>query len=668
MPLPKWESAEEEMEYRNNFFGMIGGGQPNQVMDAMTDPRSMELVGSMAPAEFTKYFLLLSKEHFVEPYRRLHHTLHHWGVLMQGLRTLEAVFDDFTRNLLTIIQYRVAGGNPPQLDEYTHLLDCARAMGNGPLADELWNAMDANEIRPDTTCYNHYMAAKVWDHCFVGKESYNLRILPHTYWKRRKEIPSPGWRGYGTAQNSIRKVILDRFYEMNEDGLDGDEQTYINIFIAACRVGDNIAAQNVLKTVWNVDVEHLMEESDNSLLPPVTEFEPGDPLYPTEKLLFAVAHGFGNNSDIHAAIRTVDFIAFAYGLKIPTDVWYELFERTYALSKGYSRRQAEEGRMGGVPREMVHGMFEKITTEHNVPVTLQMYRFTTQAHIRDGNLEMCKRDMRKAYDILSETRAKRKEARDTVMHYLQPALDTMRPPADEKSPSRKVVRRPRTECQPPDMSLLQCSRLAEAIHRYDLLRLEVFQQIYLLQRIAFAVVRKRGWHWRDTDIRTWELQERPKIQEEWKDFIPGNFIYEYNNGETGTVEFWGTTRPNSRYLSRFGRIPARRIPGHPELFHPVEDKILDDKAFWQLLLKEYPGLDVTISPLNRLYSFQTEHSDELKEKLRKFQTWIEYPEEHPLSRENNPDGGLYGRLIALDLEIAPERSIFWRDGDPWLSA
>jgi hypothetical protein len=36
----------------------------------------------------------------------------------------------------------------------------------------------------------------------------------------------------------------------------------------------------------------------------------------------------------------------------------------------------------------------------------------------------------KAYDVLSQTRAKRKEARDAVMQCLQPVLDSMRPPAN----------------------------------------------------------------------------------------------------------------------------------------------------------------------------------------------------------------------------------------------
>lgn len=148
--LPEWTSPEEEARYRAYFFRVIENGQPNQVREAMADPRSVELVGSLPSTVFIEALHLLSPAHFVIPYRDLHHTLHGWGVLMLGLKTLEAVFDDFTRDLLTIIQYRTVAGYPPQLAEYTHLFDCAQAMGNGPLINALWDGMYANDVTPDT--------------------------------------------------------------------------------------------------------------------------------------------------------------------------------------------------------------------------------------------------------------------------------------------------------------------------------------------------------------------------------------------------------------------------------------------------------------------------------------------------------------------------------------
>ncbi|KAJ5952498.1 uncharacterized protein N7479_010911 [Penicillium vulpinum] len=663
VPLPRWSSLAEEERYRANFFQALENGQPNQVLEAMADPRSVELVGSLPPTVFIEAFHLLSPAHFVIPYRDLHHTLHGWGVLMQGLKTLEAVFDDFTRDLLTIIQYRSEAGQPPQLAEYTHLLDCAQAMGNGPLINALWDGMHASNVTPDTACYNHYMSALVWNHCYVGKEAYNTRIIPYTYKKRRMVDPNPGWRGYGTAWNSVKGTVLDIFSHMCQDGLSGDEQTYINILLASSRVGDKKATMNILKTVWNVDVDAILAESDNSKLPPVTPYDTWSGLYPSESLLFAVAHAFGTNNDTHAAMRTVEFIASSYHIPISGKVWSELLERTFTLSKEHKRRQAEDGRIGQVPRDMVRDMFQVLTTDYNVPATLQMYRYMTQTNKLDGDLEACKRDMRKAYDVLSQTRIKRKEARDAVMQCLQPVLDSMRPLADGKE-AQDPIKYQRSHARILDLSLLQCPLLAEAIHTYDLLRLEVFQQIYQLQRIAHSMIITPEWS--GISVQAWELQERPKLLEEWKDFLPARHRCEYRDGEVGTVDFKGYTNSKSRYMSQHGRIHARRIPDGPELFRPVEPKILDDRIFWDLLLYEYPQLDTSISPISRIYSFQTEHSQELKEKIEKLNTRVEYPEEHHLSQENNPSAGFYSRIHAVGLDAKPHNSIFWEDSNPWV--
>ncbi|KAJ5812699.1 hypothetical protein N7447_009722 [Penicillium robsamsonii] len=661
--LPEWTSPAEEARYRADFFRALENGQPNQVLEAMVDPRSVELVGLLPPTVFIEALHLLSPANFVIPYRDLHHTLHGWGVLMDGLKTLEAVFDDFTRDLLTITQYRSAAGCPPQLAEYTHLLDCAQAMGNGPLVNALWDGMDANGVTPDTACYNHYMSGRNWDHCYVGKEAYNTRITPYSYKKRRMVDPSPGYRGYGTAWNSVKGTVLDIFSQMSQDGLSGDVQTYTNVLLASARVGDTEATKNILKTVWNVDVDAILAENDNSMLPPVTPYETWSGLYPTEGLLFAIAHAFGTTNDIHAAMRTVEFMASSYNITISDKIWSELLERTFTLSKVHRRRQAEDGRVGQVPRDMVRDMFQILTTEYNVPATLQMYRYMTQTNKLDGNLEACKRDMRKAYDILSQTRAKRKEARDAVIKCLQRVLDSMRPPAKVRRKFKDQIRHQRENGVEPDLSLFHCPLLAEAINAYDLLRLEVYQQIYQMQRIAYSMIITKQWS--DISLKVWELQERPKLLEEWKDFLPERNSYAYRDGEVGTVDFEGQTTAKSTHMSQHGRIHARRIPDGSELFCPAEPKVLDDRIFWEILLYEYPQLDPAIWPLSRIYTFQTKRSKELKQKLNKLNTRIDYPDDHHLSQKNNPAVGFYSRINALGFDAKPQNSIFWRDGNPW---
>jgi hypothetical protein len=525
-------------------------------------------------------------------------------------------------------------------------------MGNAPLADEIWDSMYDHQVIPDTACFNHFMGATIWDHCYVGKERFNLQINPDSYKKRRMNQPNVGWQGYGTAEHSVRKVIMNIFSDMTQIGLSGDEQTYINIIVAAGRVGDKDAVYNVLQAVWNVDVRALMAEKDNSKVPQVTQYETWSGLYPTERLLFAVAHVFGATCDIHAAIRTIDFLSSSYDIPISHEVWHELLERTFVLTKTHQGKQAELDRWGTVPKEMVYQVFETMTAEpYNVPPTVKAYRMLSQTSAFLGNFKKCQSEIRQAHDVYSKTLAKRKEARDMVMQCLQPILNDMRQKADNGYSD------PQT-----DPLLFQCPLLAEAIHIYDILRLEVYQQLAQLKRIAKTISSKKEWQ--DFSVHTWERRVRPKFHEEWKDFLADFPEFECN--EAGKIRFEDYYCYRPRNEIRQGLISVRRLPGHAELFTPVEEHVLDDNTVWKVLLEQWPGLDPSVSPINRLYSFQVPPSKSLIAKLKKLHCRFDVPSDFPVAAGNNATGGFYARLVRQGLLMNTHRTPYWRDGNHWL--
>ncbi|KAJ5433021.1 uncharacterized protein N7458_012177 [Penicillium daleae] len=661
--FPTWESPEQEHEYAEKFIRVLENGQPDQVMKAMTDPRSAGLVGSLPQTVFLEALHLLSPTHFVEPFRDLHHPIHSWAVLVNGLRRVEEVFDTFVSNLFTVTRYRTVSGQTLQLGEFTHLLDCARAMGNGVLADQVWDTMAKMDVIPDTVCYNHYMEAKIWDHCYAGREAYRMRVSPQSYRKRRSEEPVQGWQGFGTAQRSVRKFVLRIFGEMQAEGHLGDERTYINLFLAAARVGHDRAMKHILKEVWNIDAEALKLEPDNSKLPPVTPYDPWSALHPTENLLFAVAHGLGVNNDIAGAIRTVQFIASSYNIPIPAKVWHELFERAYVLSR--QRWSASDtaktenytewaNTIGRVSVDLVRSVFETMTSDpYNVTPTLQEWRFMINTSIDNGRLEDCKDYIRGAYNLLEETRKKQAEARALVMRCLAPALEA-------------AERQMRQGATMPDPELFRSPILAEAIQTYDIVRLEVWQQVYLLQRILFLVLRVPSW--KDISDKEWHLQERPKMLEEWTDFVPSKIQLFYGE-ETGFIDMVGAKGFGSRsYKVGPKDIPVRRQSDQKDLFDPGPWPAWDEQSKWNDLVVRHFYLDRTAAPLDRLFKFQLPQSAEFYEAVRKMRnTWTEYPEDHELSTNKNPHGGFYGRLAALGmLKPRENNSVFLLDDQSWI--
>lgn len=642
IPKPKWHAREEELEYTLEFYRVLDMGQPDQVMATMTDPRSTQLVGSLPQTVFIEALHRLSPVHFVEPFRDLHHSLHSWGSLVQGIKRAEEHFDQFVRNLFTIVRYRTSGPHPLELAEYTHLLDCARSMGNGPFADDLWMSMNRDNVTPDSTCYNHWMEATVWDHCYTGNEAYHLRALPRNYRKRRMDKANPNWRGYGTAKHSVRREVLLMFEEMTHAGHAPDERTYINVMLASARTGHNSGMRDVLQTVWNVDIDALKETSDYSTLPPPTPYPKSSALYPTENLLFAIAHAFGTNNDILGAVQVIQFLSANYNIKIPAKVWHELLERAFVLSRvNPGIHNYYENELGKVSADVVRSIFETMTSKpHNTETTGPTWRFMLKTAYAFGTLEECRSYLHRAYKVLMTTRRQQETARKLVCRLLDPILSTPVGKGELKRANPDLIKNP---------------LLAEAINLYDIRRLELYQQSQLLRRSAFTIVVKKKWE--EVPDQSWLYQERPRMLEEWQDFLPKRFQFHYGD-DSGVVEFHGRTSFSNRHWKPGPCVAVRRNtedtkPG----IVPEGLEFLKEEGRWAYLKEHYPWLDTTAKPLSTLFTFQVELSDDLKAKIHKLrEAWVEYPEDHPLATS-----GFYGRIVALNMEKPIERDLFLLD-------
>ncbi|KAJ5697558.1 hypothetical protein N7488_011242 [Penicillium malachiteum] len=623
----------------------------------LMDPRSEELVGSLPQTIFIEALHLLSPAHFVEPFRSLHHPLHPWSTLLHHVKRAEEVFDDFVRSLYTIVGYRVAAGNVLGLAEYTHLLDCAKSMGNGPFAEDLWLSMKQDKVEPDGTCYNHYIGAKVWDHCYVGEEAYHLRILPTSYKKRRMREQNIGWRGYSTGKLSIRRITLEAFREMRKAGYLPDERTYINVMVASARTGHIRAVNHLLQTVWNIDVEALKETADHSKLPPATAYEPWSAIHPTKELLFAVVHAFGTNSDIAGAVHTIQFISTSYDIPIPPEVWHELFERAYVLSRV---RKPSEGRyyentVGKISSELVEQIFKTMTSEpYNVVPRLQTLRFMMRIAIDKGSLKECRAHLQAAYDLLTSTRRQENDARAIIMALLRAEQPESEDPDAELVPDLGCVKKA-SSLNP---------QLYDAIRKYNLIRLEIYQQSHLLKRSIICLIGQVEWE--DMNEKRWLYQVRPRLIEEWSDFLPDTFQLPFGQDE-GVFHFRGYSWLTHREYCTDGKIAVRRSAGNGELYTSLEFRNKTEDNIWNDVMSSYPWLDKSAEPVKSLLNFHAPHSEEFQRALRRLRnTWVEYPDGHEWSKSKNPKAGFYGRLAALGMLKPKERSVFFLDNESWI--
>ncbi|KAL2860696.1 uncharacterized protein BJX67DRAFT_386384 [Aspergillus lucknowensis] len=530
----------------------MAAGQPDQVMEAFLNPDYEEFVAQMPRSVFIEAFRLLSPSYFIEPFKDIHRHMHPYSVSIKGHLGLRVIFDDFAINISSIIRSRRSAGHAIGLAEYTHLLDCARSLGDGLMADYIWRSMAEDNVAPDLHCYNYYMESKVWDASYAGLEKYNLRVTPFAY-NRRKFGTHWGWSGYGTAGRSVRSQLRVVFEEMTEAGHEPDEATMVNLMMASARVGHVAGMKNVLRKVWNIDPDALKEGFRGSL----TEYDRSSPLYPTDRLLVAVAHAFGMNSDVSGALLVIDHISNFYDIDVPVAVWAQLLELSFILSSRWYGPDAEKMAVGRVSFDFVMHLFRTMTSEpFNIKPTVEMHYLLAKRAQKERDLILFKENLHRVYEILEETRQKRKVARTMVESYLNPD---------------------HTQIEP---EVLRSRGFADAVHAYEVIRCRVMQQTLFVERLTKRFISR--WNWEQLSAiplrGKWWTVDFPRALEEWSDFLPESFEY---NTRGGRIQIHDRNSGNpSAQTTSHKTIPIRR-PIQSADFRMEWPTEVDDDVIWQ---------------------------------------------------------------------------------------
>lgn len=562
------DSEESARQREVAFYRVLQDAQPDQVMETLLDPRNAPFVQTMPDDAFASALLLLSPEHFVHPYRDLHAPLHPRTVQVKGYRTLEEIIAIFTQKLRAIVDLR-RETRGIGLVEYNHLLRCAASMGNGKMASTVWAQMEADHVEPNLESYNHLLESLVWDGALTGLERHRLRVSPFYYRKRRFYDTSPGFQGFGTGARSVRKQVQDVFNRMASRGIHGDASTFIHLFLASARVGYVIGMKAVLKTAWNLDVDQLLRDPGQH--PPLIEYDRSSPYFPTEDLLFAIAHGFGVNSNMTAAFQTIDFFSKQYQIDIPERVWIELFRRAYVLSKRRFGPDADRMAKGSVPRMILSGIVELMSSEpHKVQPTVEIYRMLARNAYDKQRLGEFGRHIEDAFKVWRRTRERRREARKKVEQHLGAPLTAL----VTQPPSRTTLD-----------AAMQSPRFWHAMYEYDLAWLEFIQQTILMEKIVRLGLIQPRW-----PGKTWGYRVLPRFLAEWKDFAPQQ--YSFTTGDRrGTVQIHGASTWDHENLRTHQNVPMRwsldgERPAEGEEVEP-EDAFLWEKLLSSSATREY---------------------------------------------------------------------------------
>jgi hypothetical protein len=535
--------------------------QPDQILALMRDVHNRRVIEEMPDSVFVSAFLFLTPEHFLEPYKKILGRVHDHALRVKGYRPFALIMKHYLTDLFMIFQIRLAGGNKMGLAEHTLLLRWAASVGDLSIALHTWASMQRNNIKPDVECYNLLLAASLWDRVHAGKERYRLTVTRFYMSKRRKgpRKRKLGYRGFGVRSNSVRIAVQAIIRHMQQLEIPVNESTYANMLLAYGRVGYLGGIKSVLQSIWGIDVDKLADETE--IHPPATAYPQSSPLYPSEDLIWTVAHAFGICSDLPSALRTVQFISEQYNVKITPEAWLELFERAYVLSKEQFNKNklTTPAPTGLVPFTIVYKIYDMMEP---APTHSRMHVYRKLARLANSRLVLRRYSemLETAYNFLHETRRKRQRALQVLEKCLGFPLriDPLNTPFDEAQ-----VR-----------SACRLTEVWKALREYEILRLEVMQQRLQVERIVALGVGTGRWR-ELTDYTAWTRQLLPEFLAEWKDFLPECFYVTLAH-HGGKIEFHGRTTYLHQNIRPHYYEPVRRSRCGGELLEAEELEPMDD--------------------------------------------------------------------------------------------
>ena len=374
------------------LYSALQTGNPHVVLKAVINlvqkdgyAYTGEFFKSMPQNTFSEMLRCMDPKHFLARHQKLQMEFSPHYTKISGLPPIDRggyyrFCTVFLSQVQGIMQAR-RREHPLSLVDFKYLLKCARAIGNGKLADGIWKTMTsaptsshATNIVPDAECFNLYLGTKCLGDLLDPLLRFRLRIIPNNLMPRSWENRPYTLAGHHVGPDRGIKTDVSRiFMSMVQAGISGDEESFCLMMIALGREGDTASVTSILKRVWGIDVETLLNTDDDNA-PPPKNYTRDSPFYPSKKLLYSIAHIYGINNAIPTALRLVDYVSRQYSVPIPLETWNELLQWTYVLSIKRLGHKHEDSRAGQLPPSAVTNLWATMTAEpYNVKPTMEMY-------------------------------------------------------------------------------------------------------------------------------------------------------------------------------------------------------------------------------------------------------------------------------------------------------
>ncbi|KAK8220172.1 hypothetical protein M8818_000588 [Zalaria obscura] len=558
--------SESGIRYRTEIEQALLRNEPDRLLRAfLAASHDPEYIAEIPDTTFSQILSMITPERFIGHLVPLSTRIRKNILDSRGVVRLEEGIKDYLEIILRIRWLRAESGRKMNIIDYTFLLNCARQSGSSRLAKYFWAAMKSDGVKPNTQCYNHYMGALVWDAVLLGhvKHARYYRVWPR-FLRQRQEFPDSdrfhNKMAFRVGPGGLREEITSIFNQMLLDEVIADEATFRHLMVGLAREGDITGVKAMLKRVWHIDVDHLVSCEDESELNPVAPYSRSSPLYPTPKLLFALAHSFSINSDMPTALRLVDYVSRQYEIDPTEEVWTELLEWTvYLASQWIDRTATPEEKAPVLGQWSVVNFFETMTAEpYNVEPTLPMFNYLLEFLYRHNMYREMWLYITRAIPLYKKAR------KDTFLAYR--ALYYAVKPRDE--PSSMIE----SENMQPSIPLETLRRAYEsAVLLSDTASRLLMNWIQRLQALSSRIIRLKE---QDPNL-DWAVRIFPQLIGQYSHSLGEDAVY---HTAAGRIELF--LHSSAETVKRHASTRRRNL-GRARVFHTGDPRLVGDE--WVVL-------------------------------------------------------------------------------------
>ena len=331
---------------RNELTRALTARSPEWLLRALDEViEDKAYIGSLSSTQFTAILELLDPEFLVKDFQLAHYNLYKPYKMWVHEMDLQHTLDGYARKMEMLLNARISAGKNLGVTDFKAFLKIARATGKRDLAGCIWETMQTQGVGPDIDCFKNFMGAVVWNGYYADDGAEGKLRHTESYKEAHKHGRTTlfnNGRNFLIGGSGIMVEIERLTEQMNGQGINGDQDTYVFQMIAAAREGRLDIVKSILHTSWGINAENINDVDDQ--LPLASALSESSPLAVSPRLMHAIVHCFCCNNDLATALNLVGYISRTNGVTIPPSIWSLIFEWSFILSKRrYGRISRETG-------------------------------------------------------------------------------------------------------------------------------------------------------------------------------------------------------------------------------------------------------------------------------------------------------------------------------------